>query len=138
MEYAVVIIILLIVAFMWARVDDKKREAQIDKIFEGRDSLEPEEFYEKYYGSTDISKAIVVDILVILETVLEIELSRLLPSDDFSQNLRYLFEFDSMADVDLVESLERKFLIKISDIEAENIKTIEDLVMFVSNKVNCT
>jgi len=62
----------------------------------------------------------------------------MIPDDDFSKNLRYLFEFDSMADVEIIESIESKFFIHISDIEAERIKTINDLVLFVNNRVSCT
>ena len=138
MEYAVVIIILVIVAFLWGKADDKNREVEIDKIFEGRTSLSPREFYQKYYSNQAVPENTVLDIINILEEELETDLSRLIPSDDFSDNLRYLFEFDSMADVGVVESVEQKFSIKITDSEAENIKTINDLIVFVSNKVNCT
>jgi acyl carrier protein len=118
--------------------DGKDRRFEINKIFDGREVLLPDEFYEKYYSDKGVSKYVVLDILALLETELEIDLSRLIPEDDFSKNLRYLFEFDSMADVAVVESIESKFSIKISDNEAENIKTINDLVLFVSNRVNCT
>jgi acyl carrier protein len=138
MEYAIVIIVILIAAIMWGKIDDKNRDIEIVKIFKGRESLSPREFYEKYYGDRDISEYVVVNIIKILETTLETELSRLTPSDDLSENLRYLFEFDSMADVDIVESVESRFAIKISDTEAENINTINDLVLFVSSKANCT
>jgi acyl carrier protein len=138
MEYAIVIIVILIAAIMWGKIDDKNRDIEIVKIFKGRESLSPREFYEKYYGDRDISEYVVVNIIKILETTLDTELSRLTPSDDLSENLRYLFEFDSMADVDIVESVESRFAIKISDTEAENINTINDLVLFVSSKANCT
>jgi acyl carrier protein len=138
MEYAIVIIVILIAAIMWGKIEDKNRDIEIVKMFKGRESLSPREFYEKYYGDRDISEYVVVNIIKILETTLETELSRLTPSDDLSENLRYLFEFDSMADVDIVESVERRFAIKISDTEAENINTINDLVLFVSSKANCT
>jgi acyl carrier protein len=138
MEYAIVIIVILIAAIMWGKIEDKNRDIEIVKMFKGRESLSPREFYEKYYGDRDISEYVVVNIIKILETTLETELSRLTPSDDLSENLRYLFEFDSMADVDIVESVESRFAIKISDTEAENINTINDLVLFVSSKANCT
>ncbi len=138
MEYAVVIIILFIAITLLLKKDDKNRAIEIDKIFEGRKSLLPLEFYETYYSDKSVSENVVIDIINILETELETDLSRLIPSDDLSENLRYLFEFDSMADVAVVESVERKFSIKISDVEAENIKTINDLVLFVNSKVDCT
>ncbi len=101
-------------------------------------SLSPHEFYETYYSDKAVSEDVVIDIINILETEIETDHSRLIPSDDLSENLRYLFEFDSMADIAVIESVERKFSIKISDMEAENIKTINDLVLFVNSKIDCT
>ena len=137
MEYAVVIIIIFIAITLLMKKDDKDRVAEINKIFEGRKVLQPIEFHEKYYSDKDVPKYIVLDTLKLLESELETDLSRLIPEDDFSENLRYLFEFDSMADVAIIESIEDKFSLKISDSEAENIKTINDLVLFVNSRVNC-
>jgi acyl carrier protein len=138
MEYAVVVVIVLIAISLLIKKEDKRREVEIDKIFEGRIKLTPDEFYEEYYNDKGIPKYIILDILKLLEDELEADLSRLIPDDDFSKNLRYLFEFDSMADVEIIESIESKFSITISDTEAENIKTINDLVLFVKNRVSCT
>lgn len=111
---------------------------EIDKIFEGRSTLSPVDFHKKYYRDKGIPKYITLDILKLLEENLETSLTRLRPDDDFSKNLRYLFQFDSMVDVEIIESIESKFSVTISDSEALNIKTINDLVLFVSNKVSCT
>jgi acyl carrier protein len=138
MEYAVVVVIVLIAISLLIKKEDKRREVEIDKIFEGRTKLTPDKFYEEYYNDKGIPKYIILDILKLLEDELEADLSRLIPDDDFSKNLRYLFEFDSMADVEIIESIESKFSITISDTEAENIKTINDLVLFVKNRVSCT
>jgi acyl carrier protein len=138
MEYAVVFVIVFFVITLLIKKDDKNREAEINKIFEGRNKLTPDEFYEKYYSDKGIPKYIIIDILKLLEAELETDLSRLMPDDDFSKNLRYLFEFDSMADVEIIESIENKFSLNISDTEAESIKTINDLVFFVNNRVTCT
>jgi acyl carrier protein len=138
MEYAVVVVIVLIAISLLIKKEDKRREVEIDKVFEGRIKLTPDEFYEEYYNDKGIPKYIILDILKLLEDELEADLSRLIPDDDFSKNLRYLFEFDSMADVEIIESIESKFSITISDTEAENIKTINDLVLFVKNRVSCT
>jgi acyl carrier protein len=138
MEYAVVVVIVLIAISLLIKKEDKRREVEIDKVFEGRIKLTPDKFYEEYYNDKGIPKYIILDILKLLEDELEADLSRLIPDDDFSKNLRYLFEFDSMADVEIIESIESKFSITISDTEAENIKTINDLVLFVKNRVSCT
>ncbi len=138
MEYAVVFVIVFFVITLLIKKDDKNREAEINKIFEGRNKFTPDEFYEKYYSDKGIPKYIIIDILKLLEAELETDLSRIMPDDDFSKNLRYLFEFDSMADVEIIESIENKFSLNISDTEAESIRTINDLVFFVNNRVTCT
>ena len=106
MEYAVVIILFIAITFFLIKKDDKDRSVEIDNIFDGRDSLSPEQFYKKYYSNKDVPDYIVVGIIKLLESELDTELSRLIPEDDFSKNLRYLFEFDSMADVAIIESIE--------------------------------
>lgn len=137
MEYAIIFIILAIVVAIQMKVDERKRDDEVNKIFKGRDSLSPDEFYEKYYSGR-VPKHIVIEIIKILELDLDTELSRLRPEDDFSNNLRYLFETDSMAGVEVIELIEHEFSIKISDDEAESIKTIDDLILFVNDRASCT
>jgi acyl carrier protein len=58
-------------------------------------------------------------------------MSRLSAEDDFSKNLNFFWQYDSMADVEIVVRLEKEFDIKITDVEAERTKTVEDLVNLV-------
>jgi len=134
MEYVIFGIIAAILLYLFVRHDSEKREEMISQFFEGRESLSPIDFYEKYYQEKGVSKNIVIKILEILEEELETKLCQLKPEDDLSNNLRFLFEFDSMADVSLVENIEKTFFIKISDIEAENIKTIDSLIFFIHER----
>jgi acyl carrier protein len=62
-------------------------------------------------------------------------MSQLISEDDFSQNLSFLWAWDSMADVEIVNQLEEKFHIKITDNEAEQAHTVKDIVLLVSRKV---
>ena len=133
MEYAIIIILVIVVAFS-IRSDSKGRAVKINKIFEGRESLSSDSFYDKYYSEKGVSRNIVLETLKLLESELEADLSKLIPEDDFSANLRFLFEFDSMADVSLIEGIENTFSIKITDAEAESIKTINDLIFFIHNR----
>lgn len=55
--------------------------------------------------------------------------------DDFAANLGFFWDFDSMASVEIIVAIERHFQITISDMEAEQMRTISALVQLVSAKV---
>ena len=71
----------------------------------------------------------------VLEAQLDTDLSRMVDSDDFSNNLSFFWDFDSMADVEVVCALEQEFKIKITDEEAENSQTVREIVELVWRKV---
>ncbi len=62
-------------------------------------------------------------------------MSCLLTEDDFSQNLSFFWDFDSMANVEIVIAIEQHFQVKIADAEAEKTHTVSELVELVSSKV---
>ncbi len=66
----------------------------------------------------------------ILARHISVDLSRLSPEDTFID--LELAELDSMASVEFVIDLEREFHIKISDGDAERMKTFRDVVEYVS------
>ena len=56
-------------------------------------------------------------------------------TDDFSKELSFFWEMDSMADVEAVIAFEEEFSIKISDVESQNMKTFRDMVMTIDRKI---
>ena len=56
-------------------------------------------------------------------------------NDDFKKNLSFFWEYDSMADVEIVIRIEKEFSIKISDHEVWETFTVEDLVNLVWGKL---
>ena len=111
-----------------------QRKRKLERAFAGRASLGSEQFYEAYFKERGIPFHIVSGVRSILEELLSADLSRLVDSDDFSKNLSFFWDFDSMADVEIVCALEERFAIKISDAEAEQTKTIADIVDLVHSK----
>jgi len=67
----------------------------------------------------------------ILSRHLSVDLSRLSPEDTFVD--LEMAELDSMATAEFVVDLEREFHIKISDHDAESMKTFGDVVEYVSS-----
>jgi acyl carrier protein len=108
----------------------------IQETFSNRESLTPDAFYDRYFRQKGIEQSIVDGIRVILQEQLGADMSRLCAEDDFSKNLSFFWEFDSMADVELVLALEKHFQIKIPDNEAQQAHTVSELVHLVSNKVS--
>jgi acyl carrier protein len=62
-------------------------------------------------------------------------MSCLRSEDDFSRNLGFFWDFDSMAGVEIILALEERFQIKITDAEAEKTHTVSELVQLISGKV---
>ncbi len=137
LSYLLLAIVILIV---WVGLIDsdrneRARDKKVQEIFSGRNPLTPEGFYEQYFLNTGVAPGVVIGIRKILEEQFRADMSRLNAEDDFSKNLSFFFDLDSMADVELVIALENHFNIKIADSEAGSIRTISELVQLVSSKV---
>ncbi len=121
---------------VWSiRSESRAKDRKVQQTFAGREPLTPEAFYERYFLSLGVAPEVVVGIRKILEQQLGADMSQLRAEDDFSNNLSFFWDFDSMADVELVLALEEHFQIKITDPEAEKTHTILELVQLVSTKV---
>lgn len=117
---------------LWVYFDTARHKKKAEGVFAGRAPLTSEEFYEAHFKSADASYEVVKGIREILQKQTGEDFSRVLPNDDFSQNLNFMLA--DMMDVAIVEALEEKFGIKISDDEAGQAKTIADIVFLVEKK----
>ncbi|WP_019918980.1 acyl carrier protein [Methyloversatilis discipulorum] len=126
-----------VVAFVvWSvRRESKAKEKKVQETFAGRESLTPDEFYDRYFLGQGVAPEVVSGIRKILEEQLAADMSRLRAEDDFSKNLSFFWDFDSMANVEIVLAIEEHFQIKIADPEAENTHTVSELVQLVSSKI---
>lgn len=114
----------------------KTQETELETAFKDREPLTTNEFYNKYYKEKGIPFHVVNGVKHILETELGADLSRLSNKDDFSKNLSFFWDFDSLADVAIVVSLEKFFSIKIEDSDAESMHTIDDIIYCITKKLN--
>ncbi len=131
------IVLIALIAFMagpLARSEKAKKLKLIADRFGSRDQLNPENFYETYFAGQGYARETVLGIREVLEQILDSDLSFLSDSDDFSKNLSFFWDFDSMANVELVQALEERFKIRIDDSEAEATKTVRQLVELVHAK----
>ena len=136
----ITLIILATLAFLGlgiivVRFGRSKKRKKIESTFSGRIGLTTEQFYNRFFKEQGVPFPIVEGVKKILSEQLDADMSRLIDEDDFSTNLSFFWDFDSMADVEIICALEKKFGIKITDNEAENTHTVKDIVNLVVRKV---
>ncbi|MDP3840822.1 MAG: hypothetical protein Q8Q54_18050 [Methylococcales bacterium] len=116
-----------------------ERKAKADKVataFFDRESLSIDEFYQRYYNETDIPYSVVAGVIKILEEYLDADMSYLRGEDDFSNNINFFWDYDSMANTEIVCALEKEFNIKILDAEAEETTAVNDIFNLVARKIS--
>lgn len=117
------------------RNEAAEKKMKIEEAFAGRPHQSPTDFYAAYFKAAGVPKEVVVGVRKVLEEQLDADLSRMVDSDDFSKNLSFFWDFDSMADVEVVCALEQEFKIKITDEEAGNSQTVREIVELVWRKI---
>ena len=118
-----------------ALLDSEERTKKIQAAFAGREPLDELTFYERYFMSRGVPSDVVVRFRRVLEDELKADMSRLRAEDDFARNLSFFWEFDSMADVELIIRLEEEFRIKIKDAEAQQATSVAEMVELVWSKL---
>lgn len=108
---------------------------KVEAAFAGREPLDDQTFYEKYFRSCGVPSDVVVKVRRILEEEFDVDFSRLSAEDDFARNLSFIVEYGSLDAVEVVIRLEEEFGIKISDAEAGHTTTVEGIVKMVWNKL---
>lgn len=134
MNTAIGIAVLALTVVVWLFFEKRRVDREFEDTFRGRESLSNDNFYAAFYQDSGISREVVTGVRQVLADELRVDVSRIIPGDDFSRNLRFLLDTDSMVDVALVEALEKRFRIAISDKEAEGTKTVHDIITIVHRK----
>ena len=108
---------------------------KLEAAFTGRESLDDQTFYEKYFRSRGVPADVVIKVRRILEEEFGVDLSRVSAEDDFVRNLSFIADYGSLDAVEVVMRLEEEFGIEISDAEAEQSTSVEAIVNLVWNKL---
>ena len=132
------ILLCLLAALGFSRWESAQRKQKIKAAFAGRESRSPYQFYEAYFKHQGIHFEVVDGVRQILQEQLNADMSCLTDSDDFSKNLRFFWDYDSMSEVEIVCALEKRFGITLSDVEAANAHTVGDIVELVWSKFTKT
>jgi len=136
-SFLAIIGFLIVISIPLAVISRKSRNKNLEKVFGERQELSERDFYESYFDSQGVPYFIVKKVREILEDVLDADLSRLSAEDDFSKNLNFFFQDDSLADVEIFERIEEEFEIKLHQTDFEKLETltINDIVNLVWWKV---
>jgi acyl carrier protein len=141
MSYIYYVIVLItfvvIISIPLTIIANKKRKREIESVFEKRQELTERDFYETHFQNKGTLCFVVRKIRQILEEVFDADLLRLSSKDDFSKNLNFFWQEDSLADVEIIEQIEEEFNIKFyqADFEHLNSLTVEQIVDCTWNKV---
>jgi len=110
-------------------------ERAIERIFAGRALLTDDDFYRRYFADSSVSKAVAVGIRAAFIEHIPLDMRRLAPDDNFGLELQFVWSYDSLADLELILEVEKRFGISISDAEAKVTLTMGDLIRLVDSKV---
>ena len=124
-----------IFAIVHWRWETWSRNKKVEEAFHDRESLSTNELFEHCFRDKGVPADIVNRVRSVLETELDVGLSRLREDDDFSKNLSFFWEYDSLAAVNILYGLEEEFRVTIADEEAARMVTPADIVTIVWAKV---
>ena len=113
---------------------DLRSKRQLQALLQTRPPRSDQEFYKTFFSGSPYSVELVTKIRSIFKEYIDIDLSQLEPDDDLSKDFRAIWELDSMADVEIIKSLEDAFSLRISDIEASETRTFRDVVALIHRK----
>lgn len=129
------IAVLLLLGYIIVLVTDKATKRKLANITQGRAPHTDDGFYDQFFASSDVPRDIVTKVRSIFRDNIPADISAVTADDDFSEDFRLIWMLDSMADVEILVGLEKAFGITIEDSEAENIKSIRNVVDLVWRKL---
>lgn len=110
-------------------------EEGVSFLLEKRLPLSRDEFYAQYFETDRVPKDVVVGVMDVVEGTFGFSCDGILPDDQFDAELAFVYQEHDLADVEIIDCLEREFSIQITDQEAADIKTVRDMILCVWNKV---
>jgi acyl carrier protein len=114
----------------WVTHDDRA----LDRLFEGRALLSDDDFYRRYFADGSVSKEVALGVRAAFIEHIPLDMRRLAPDDNFGRELQFVWSHDSLADVDLILDLEKRFGVSIGEAEAKETLTMGDLIRLVDSK----
>ncbi|MDD2709852.1 MAG: acyl carrier protein [Verrucomicrobiae bacterium] len=117
-------------------IGKREFERRLEEAFQGRNALDDESFFTRYFAKRQIPKDIPVRIRRIFQEHLKADFSRISAEDDLSKELNFPWNYDSLADVEIVQALEKEFGVCFSDTEAAEAKTLLRIAELINQKIH--
>jgi acyl carrier protein len=99
-----------------------------------RPQLSTAEFAQSHFGASEERRLLAKELYVILSHHLPYPLAGLSPDDTFIDDLR-MDALDSLAAVEFVVEVEKRFGITIADADAQGMRTLRDVVDYLQPRV---
>ena len=128
-------IILFVLVVACIANPDKKTRARLNDLLSSKPERNDQDYFDEFYSGSDVSEEVVSKIRYIFCEQTGIALKSLEPDDDLSGDYSLIWALDSMADVEIVIALEQEFGIEISDAEASSMKSIRDISVIITSKL---
>lgn len=131
-----IVIIVTIAAIPFTIWENRKLNKKVEEVFAGRQEMDDEDFYKRFFKAQGIPFYIVQKMRQIFAEELNANLSMLSAEDDFSKNLSFFWEYDSLADVEIVMRIEEEFQIKLTSEDLQyQFRTVNGIINLVWRKV---
>ena len=115
---------------------DSRAQRRFNEALSGNPSLNSEEFYIRYFKDKGYPKELVLKVRNIFDEILDFDLSHISDTSDFSKELKFIWDYDSLAAVQIIQEIEKAFQISITDDEATQMNTMSDIVRIVSHHIS--
>jgi acyl carrier protein len=119
----------------WLKSGDSKGAEEIQRLFGNRTILDDQQFFETYYAGSGISREVAIGVRSVFIERLPFDMRQLAPEDNFKRELNFVWKHDSLADVELLCEIEKKFRVKITDAEGVKAATMGDVIELVQAKL---
>ena len=113
---------------------DRRNTARARRRLALRPQLGPEEFTRAHFGGGERRTKLAGEIHELIQAHLPYSVKGLAPGDSFVEDLR-MDALDSMATVELVMDVEKKYGITIPNEDAARILTVQELVEYLERRL---
>ena len=129
--WVIIIVVLSVIVFFWWKnrlISHPELVQKLNDYFNGRTPLDDDDFYTQYFQEQGVPREIPVRVRQIFSDKFDADFSRIKNTDDFSEDMKFIWGFDSMVDVEIVVEIEKEFSISIPDQVAEKMTSIQKIV----------
>jgi acyl carrier protein len=115
----------------WYRDWTTRDHQALERVFAGRSVLSDEAFYDRFFARSPAGRDVVTGVRQAFITCLPLDMRRLEPDDSFNRELQFVWACDSMADVELICEIEKRFAISLPEYRLVDVTTMREMVELV-------